>query len=325
MEALKAESLIATQFEQPEECYCQSDAGDERIRALFRQVIDGAILGVVSGGILALLGVEVAVAIGTCAIIGAIVLPILCCIQECVDGQAHTRSLDEIVESIQNLVDQGNIHFAAARELHALHHNLTVLTDNPEYHDTTRAFFDALDGREAFHPDGTRVVLDFSIERARLNKTPINFKVEKLTEETPTFQQDIDQLIALETESFGASEARSRDTLIGYGKEPNCIYIARREGSQEILGYLFAREEKRRIYISGVARKAGAARMGVGESIFRDFLQARPNAKPVELDVRAGNKPAIALYQRQGFRILGANPGGGYNFPKERALMMRLA
>ncbi len=323
MEALKAESLIASQFEQQEESYCHSDAGDARIRALFRKAIDGAVLGVVVGGISALLGVEIAIAIGTCALIGAIALPILFCIQECIDAQAGTRSLEEIVESIQDLVDQGAIYFAAARELHALHHDLTILTDNPEYRVQTLAFFDALEGREAFHPDGTRVVLNFSLQRARLAGTKINFKVEKLTVETPTFQDDLDQLIAIETESFGKSEARSKDVLIGYGKGPNSIYIARREGSQEILGYLFAREEKRRIYISGVARQAGAARMGVGERIFTDFIQARNSVKPIELDVRAGNKPAIALYQRQGFRILGANPQG-YIFPTERALMMRL-
>lgn len=65
-------------------------------------------------------------------------------------------------------------------------------------------------------------------------------------------------------------------------------------------------------------------RMGIGEGLVNALVAAlsAKGAKRLALEVRASNAPAIALYEKLGFQIVGRRPNY-YRNPKEDALIMR--
>jgi ribosomal-protein-alanine N-acetyltransferase len=77
--------------------------------------------------------------------------------------------------------------------------------------------------------------------------------------------------------------------------------------------------------ITNVAVAASARKRGIGKALIRELVEkaARRGISRIVLEVRVGNRPAIALYEQMGFRRIGTRKGF-YDFPKEDADIMEL-
>jgi [ribosomal protein S18]-alanine N-acetyltransferase len=75
--------------------------------------------------------------------------------------------------------------------------------------------------------------------------------------------------------------------------------------------------------LDSMAIHPNARRQGLGSALLRAILvwSADHNARHLALEVRAGNAPAIALYQRSGLRPEGRRPRY-YTDPEEDALLL---
>lgn len=91
-----------------------------------------------------------------------------------------------------------------------------------------------------------------------------------------------------------------------------------------VVGYVFCREIAGESELLNLAVAEGRRRGGVGRELLAAALawaEAR-GARETFLEVRASNAPAIALYERAGFRAVGRRPDY-YQRPLEDAILYR--
>ena len=103
--------------------------------------------------------------------------------------------------------------------------------------------------------------------------------------------------------------------------ERHVFLVAEEQG--ELLGYVGMMHVLDEGYISNVAVSPEHRRRGIASALIRELL-ARAEALSlafVTLEVRAGNGPAIALYEGFGFVPVGRRKNY-YEAPKEDALLM---
>jgi ribosomal protein S18 acetylase RimI-like enzyme len=301
----------------------------------------GSVCGVALGGIPgAIIGAVVGGAVG---LIAGLVYGILFGLQpaeiryrEALLDQLETRKGDlaETINLVKQVVTQKSFYCSAGYQNHAFHHNLTILTDafreDPELSMIWTVFLNSLDGFVAYYPDGTSVELDFSVEKNRLQSELLQYSVEKITPQSEHFEEDMLELFDLERECFGERERHNIDYYRRLLSSPeNGFYVARDSTSNEILGFVSYRKEtahgQSRLHICSVGRKAAAARLGIGEKIFRQIFQDCPRNLPAILEVREGNRAAIELYKKMGFiEQPRYRREGYYQYPTEAALLMYL-
>lgn len=98
------------------------------------------------------------------------------------------------------------------------------------------------------------------------------------------------------------------------------------EGAGRVLGYAVFRELIDEAELLNIAVLPDARRQGIGRVLLGGVRAAlAPEVHCLHLEVRAGNAPAIALYEREGFVRVGVRRG---YYPaadgREDALLMRL-
>ncbi len=95
--------------------------------------------------------------------------------------------------------------------------------------------------------------------------------------------------------------------------------------SGPIAGYIVARETAGELHINNVAVREEFRRRGIGAALLRRVLQEARGRKAnaVFLEVRSGNRPAQALYEKNGFRPI-ATRREYYSEPCEDAVVMTL-
>ena len=129
------------------------------------------------------------------------------------------------------------------------------------------------------------------------------------------------QLQQIEQRSFSVpwTEAMLRLQL-----DPNShVFLTAETGAGLVAGYVGMMYVLDEGYISNVAVAPEYRRQGVADGLL-DALEARARALRLSfltLEVRAGNGPAIALYQKHGFSVVGRRPNY-YEKPREDALLM---
>ena len=98
-------------------------------------------------------------------------------------------------------------------------------------------------------------------------------------------------------------------------------FVAEEDG--EIAGYCGVRNMAGEGEITNVAVAEKFRRRGIGRKLMEHLLQEAPcfGIGDLTLEVRAGNVPAISLYESLGFHKEGVRPGF-YEKPKEDALIM---
>jgi [ribosomal protein S18]-alanine N-acetyltransferase len=107
-------------------------------------------------------------------------------------------------------------------------------------------------------------------------------------------------------------------------------YLVVAEAGGELLGFAVGKvilaEEAGVAELESVAVAATARRGGVGRALCASVVEwcRDQGADALELEVRAGGAPAIALYRALGFVVTGRRPRY-YRDPLEDALLMRLS
>lgn len=137
----------------------------------------------------------------------------------------------------------------------------------------------------------------------------------------PLDDGDLDRVVALETELFGAA-AWSRSTYVDELARPDRWYVAA-EVAGQLVGYagivLAGDAQVMTVGVTGTHRRRGIATRLVAALLER---ARAARARQVFLEVRAGDGGAQELYRRSGFEPIGVRPR--YYLPDgEDAVVMR--
>lgn len=95
---------------------------------------------------------------------------------------------------------------------------------------------------------------------------------------------------------------------------------------EKVKGFIAARLMAGEVHINNVAVRHRHRRQGIALTLLQAVLEKarETGARTAFLEVRAGNAPAQALYERCGFRVTGRR-SNYYSGPLEDALVMSLA
>ncbi len=138
-------------------------------------------------------------------------------------------------------------------------------------------------------------------------------------------QDDLEPILAIEKCSFQCPWSR-----ISFEGELSCRYgfsfavkSIETDGKEQIIGYAFMRRICEELHVLKIAVAPICRGRGVASWILnRSFTTAaRRGASSAHLEVRASNAPAVALYDKLGFKVVGRRPNY-YAYAKEDALMM---
>lgn len=132
---------------------------------------------------------------------------------------------------------------------------------------------------------------------------------------------DLSQVLAIEKVCF--SDPWPEFAFLQALASSSCYTrVARKDG--QVSGYLIGYVTGSEIHIANVAVSPQFRRQGVATQLLSDVLQnSGLGCTRAILDVRETNEPAINLYQRLGFRMIGRRPHY-YRHPVEDALVMGL-
>jgi ribosomal-protein-alanine N-acetyltransferase len=92
-----------------------------------------------------------------------------------------------------------------------------------------------------------------------------------------------------------------------------------------IAGYIVARETAGELHINNVAVRSAYRRRGIGAALLNRVIAEarRRKANAAFLEVRSANQPALALYEKSGFKAI-ARRANYYSEPQEDAVVMSL-
>ena len=144
----------------------------------------------------------------------------------------------------------------------------------------------------------------------------MNYTIEEAREEL------LPQIQRIEQQSFSVpwTEAMLRVQL-----SPDSHVFLTAESAEGVVGYVGMMYVLDEGYISNVAVRPDRRRQGIADALL-DALETRARALMLSfltLEVRAGNAPAVALYEKHGYRVVGRRKNY-YEKPTEDALLMTL-
>ena len=136
----------------------------------------------------------------------------------------------------------------------------------------------------------------------------------------PMDRGHIPQIAALERACFSHpwSEAMLEEALF----DPQACFLAAEDEEGNILGYAGLHAILDEGYIDNIAVEEAARRHGVASALLDVFCRfGAAHLTFLTLEVRASNTPAVALYEKFGFREAGRRKDY-YDDPKEDAVIM---
>jgi len=131
---------------------------------------------------------------------------------------------------------------------------------------------------------------------------------------------DLPAVISIERRSFPTPWSLAMFVL--ELSKPSGICLAAIEGD-ELLGYLICSRYDQVWHLMNVAVAPERRRAGVARNLISQLLEEGGGGLPFTLEVRVSNRPAIAMYERLGFRSAGVRPHY-YQDNGEDALIMWL-
>ena len=251
--------------------------------SLFNSAISGLLLGMVAGGLIAVIGlVTVIPALLIGGVIGMTILVALWFFKSSISkedlavllsdatpfGIEHSnnaRIIKEIILSQE--VSPSDVYF--------LHYSINAILNevkkDPLKLTPFTTFLKGMDGLVVKYPNERKVTLDFSRELRRLNGLETIVKVEPLDKAALT-DQDIKELVQIGKEAF-LSEYDDEEKFRALISSATSIYVARDENNnREIIGYLFLEKKENIVHISLMARRANASGIvGVFDSQLSEF------------------------------------------------------
>jgi ribosomal-protein-alanine N-acetyltransferase len=121
---------------------------------------------------------------------------------------------------------------------------------------------------------------------------------------------DLDEVMAIEEVSFPTPWPRRlfEDEIVRKFSDALVALPAEGEG---ILGYSICWTVADESHLLNIAVRPDARESGVGRALLVECMRrgARAGAESIHLEVRAGNLPAIRMYQREGFSFQGIRKG----------------
>ena len=140
---------------------------------------------------------------------------------------------------------------------------------------------------------------------------------------TPMIESDLDPILEIEAASFSTPWSRSMFLNELKSNPYSNLFVAREHGT--LIGYVCFWVVFDELHLLNLSVHPDFRRRGFGEKLARFVLQfgRAKGAQKASLEVRAGNLPAIGLYEKTGFKVAAIRPGY-YREPREDALIMTL-
>lgn len=138
----------------------------------------------------------------------------------------------------------------------------------------------------------------------------------------PMRKNQLDDVIKIEEQAYGEHHW-SKDSFYSELSNDLAHYCCAENIEGEILGYAGAWQILDEAHITTIAVNPKFQRRKIGEALLNKVLQDcyKNEIKYVTLEVRVSNLPAIALYEKYGFKSLGTRKGY-YQNNNEDALIM---
>ena len=140
----------------------------------------------------------------------------------------------------------------------------------------------------------------------------------------PMHAEHLDDLADLESTAF--SRPWSYDALAEELQNPLAVfYVAEDVEAESAVGYLGMHHILDECAITSLVVHPAYQRRGIATRLLREAVDygEKHQVKRLMLEVRAGNRKAIALYEKLGFKKDGLRPGF-YSAPREDALLYSL-
>lgn len=113
---------------------------------------------------------------------------------------------------------------------------------------------------------------------------------------------DLKAVMEIEKESFKHpwSEQLFKDEF----NSPMSLCLKAVDGKNELCGYIILRSMVDEVHILNIATRPKNRKQGVAQELIQKALEGFCCGKPLFLEVRISNKPALGLYKKLGFKQL---------------------
>lgn len=138
----------------------------------------------------------------------------------------------------------------------------------------------------------------------------------------PMQKTDLDDVISIEAKAYGEHHW-SKDSFMSELSNDLAKYFSAFNTDGQLIGYCGCWQILEEAHITNIAVSPDYRRKHIGEALLTTIIDEcyRNMAKYITLEVRVSNTPAIALYEKYGFKSLGARKGY-YQDNNEDALIM---
>jgi ribosomal-protein-alanine N-acetyltransferase len=122
----------------------------------------------------------------------------------------------------------------------------------------------------------------------------------------PLGYSDLPQVIAIERRAFTTPWSLAMFVL--ELSKPSGLCLAAVNEQDKLLGYLICARYDTVWHLMNVAVDPAVRRRGIAWSLLEQMIERAGSDREYTLEVRTSNAPAIALYERFGFRSAGTRP-----------------
>ena len=138
----------------------------------------------------------------------------------------------------------------------------------------------------------------------------------------PLAYSDLPQVIAIERRSFPTPWSLAMFVL--ELSKPSGVCLTAIE-EKAVVGYLICSRYDQVWHLMNIAIDPASRRRGVATGLLVAMLERAGPLEPYTLEVRTSNAPAIALYERFGFRAAGTRPRYYQDTGEDAMIMWRTA
>jgi ribosomal-protein-alanine N-acetyltransferase len=131
-------------------------------------------------------------------------------------------------------------------------------------------------------------------------------------------ENDVAEIMALERAAF--SPPWTEGAVLRELDSGDAFFAVAKEGGA-LLGFVILRYMADEAELFQIAVRADARRRGIGDKLLRAAAE-KACGRAICLEVRASNRAAVALYEKNGFTVCGRRRGY-YGAPIEDALVMK--